>query len=163
MSNPKKQYLMRASWWSDPVRWCVWCNTSATPPSNSPITNGGSSSAVSTNANANRSHQIPRTLYNPPLLVPLNQMPCNHIGIITDTISEVYNIETPIYFQYVGINYLFFNGDTYLFINRGLADGKSLIPQTTSLLRRGVAAMLEPLIGLGSDRVEKGHCIRHNA
>jgi len=49
-----------------------------------------------------------------------------------------------------------------LYVNARTADGKSLIPQTVASLRGGVAIVLVPLIGLGSDQVEKSTVVEHN-
>ena len=40
---------------------------------------------------------------------------------------------------------------------RATADGKSLVPQTAALLRKGVAIIMVPLHGLGSNQVEKAN------
>ena len=65
-------------------------------------------------------------------------------------------------FQYGGIYYAAFNDDTFLVINRGTADGKTLVPQTTALLCGGVTVILEPLILLGSNHVEKATVLKHD-
>ncbi len=65
-------------------------------------------------------------------------------------------------FQFVGINHMSYNEDTLLVVNRRTADGKSLIPQVTGAIRRKVNVTLVPLIGLGSDQVEKGYVIKQN-
>ena len=68
-----------------------------------------------------------------------------------------HNIKVPRPFQIEAINHLTSNDDTYLIIVRATAEGKSLVPQATALLRKGVAIILVPLHGLGSDQVEKAN------
>ena len=42
------------------------------------------------------------------------------------------------------------------------ADGKHLIPQIVSILRRAVCIYPVPLIGLGSDQVKRSTVVKHN-
>jgi superfamily II DNA helicase RecQ len=44
---------------------------------------------------------------------------------------------------------------------RATADGKSLVPLTTSIIRTGVTLVLVPLHGLGSDQVDKATVLDH--
>lgn len=58
------------------------------------------------------------------------------------------------------------NNDTYLvfilILIRRTADGKSLVPPTVATICHGVAIILVPLIGLGSNQVEKTIVVDHN-
>ena len=62
----------------------------------------------------------------------------------------------------VGAHHCSYYDDTYLVVIRQTAYGKSLIPQIVGSLRRGVCIYLVPLIGLGSDQVERATVIEHN-
>ena len=98
----------------------------------------------------------------PPHLVPFDEIPERNLRIIKDAIAEVYRIHTPRDFQIEAINHLITNDDTYLILIRRTADGKSLVPLTVATIRRGIAIILVPLIGLGSDQVEKAIVVDHN-
>ena len=73
------------------------------------------------------------------------------------TIKAAYNIDPPRDYQLEAIHHLATNDDTYLVLVRRTADGKSLVPLTVGLLRTGIAIILVPLHGLGSDQVEKSN------
>ena len=97
-----------------------------------------------------------------PPLVPLEEIPQAWTDIIQSASSEIFNIAEPRDFQYVGINHCVTHNDTILVVDHRTADGKSLIPMVSSILRGGVALYMVPLIGLGSVQVEKATVIKHN-
>ena len=55
-----------------------------------------------------------------------------------------------------------FNDAKLLVVIFCTADGKSLIPQTVGIIRRAVYIYLAPLIGLGSDQLERATVIEYN-
>ena len=86
----------------------------------------------------------------------LASIPEAHKRIISGAIKELYPfIDDTRQFQLEGTNHLSFNDDASLVMIRRTADGKSLVPLTTSYIRKGVTICLVPLHGLGSDQVEK--------
>jgi len=120
-----------------------------------------STTAVSTSA-VGVAATSPTVLRSPPPLVHLNQIPANQLRIIKGTLSEMFNISTPRDFQLEAINHTCFEDDTVLIVYRRTADGKSLVPLGTAAIRRGIVIVLVPLIGLGSDQVEKAQFTDHN-
>ena len=112
---------------------------------------GASSGGVPASRNVQR---------DPPPLVLLEDVPERQAAVVRGAVNEVTGYE-PRDYQVVAVNHTAFEDDTYLVINRRTADGKSLIPFTTKLLRPGVGVVLVPLIGLGSDQVEKATYINH--
>ena len=92
----------------------------------------------------------------PPLL-PFDNIDRHRKTIISKAIADVYNIHTPRNFQIEAINHLAANDNAFLVLIRRTSDGKSIVPLTVALLRNGVAIILVPLHGLGSDQVEKAN------
>ena len=76
--------------------------------------------------------------------------------------SSMYGIDEPRPFQIEGMNHCAFNDDTYLVIIHPTANGKSLIPLAAASIRCGVAIVIVPLIGLGSNQVDKPVLLEHN-
>jgi hypothetical protein len=70
-------------------------------------------------------------------LTPLEDIPPQEIDIIKRAISEFYHIDEPRDFQIQAIHYLAFHDNPSLVLLRRTADGKSLVPLTTSILRCG--------------------------
>ena len=91
----------------------------------------------------------------PPQLLTIDHIPIRQKAIIQQAIHDLYSINSPRDFQIEAINHLAFSDDASLIVIRRTADGKSLIPLATSVLRGGIALILVPLHGLGSDQVEK--------
>jgi len=79
------------------------------------------------------------------------------VGLLNIIIDDVFNIKVLRPFQIEVINHLTSKDDTYIVIVRATAEGKSLVPQATAVLRKGVAIIVVPLHGLGSDQVEKAN------
>ena len=82
-------------------------------------------------------------------------IPPRQKDVINRAIIDLYSIDTPRPFQIKAINHLAFSDNASLIVIRRTTDGKSLIPLATSVLRGGIALILVPLHGLGSDQVEK--------
>ena len=96
-------------------------------------------------------------------LVSLHGINDEFVNIITAACLDIYGVVSPRDFQIEGIHHSAFNDDSYLFVSQPTAKGKSLIPLAVNALRRGVGINLVPLIGLGSDQVEKAIFTEHNA
>ena len=94
-------------------------------------------------------------------ILPLEEIPSQHVEIIKDAIQDVYGFSDPRPFQIEAINHLAFDVDSSLVLVRRTADGKSLVPLTVSVLRRGITLVLVPLHGLGSDQVDKATVPAH--
>ena len=77
--------------------------------------------------------------------------------------DNIYKISTPRDFQIEAINHCIFENDTVFYVIRRTADGKSMVPLTVATIRHGIAVILVPLIGLGTDQVEKAIVLEHNA
>eukprot|EP00956_Cyclotella_meneghiniana_P017130 scaffold27608_cov73-Cyclotella_meneghiniana.AAC.4 len=107
-------------------------------------------SAASTPADDDTAEQ---SLFTP--VVPLEDIPNQHVTIIKEAVKDVYGFDNPRPFQIEAINHLAINDDSSLVLIRRTADGKSLVPLTVSVLRGGVVLVLVPLHGLGSDQVDK--------
>ena len=75
--------------------------------------------------------------------------------------ADVFGIDTPRDFQVEAINHCAFDDDSSLYLIIRTADGKSLVPLTTAILRRGITIVLVPLVGLGSDQVDKATVLEH--
>ena len=89
-------------------------------------------------------------------LVALPDIPERQLTCIKDAIRTLYpQIENPRDFQLEAINHLTFADDAALILIRRTADGKSLVPLITSVIKGGVSLVLVPLHGLGSDQVDK--------
>ena len=98
---------------------------------------------------------------DPPPLVKIADIPTRIQELLRAAILQTFGIATPRPFQIEAINHCTFEDDTYISINRGTADGKSLVPQTLTITRRGVALIMVPLVGLGTDQVEKAQLVDH--
>jgi hypothetical protein len=68
-------------------------------------------------------------------LTPLEHIPPQEIDIIKRAISDFHRIDEPRDFQIQAIHYLAFHDNPSLVLLRRTADGKSLVPLTTSILR----------------------------
>ena len=89
-------------------------------------------------------------------LVALSDIPPRQLKCMKDAIRTLYpHIENPRKFQLEAINHLTFSDDASLILIRRTADGKSLVPLVTSVIKGGVSLVLVPLHGLGSDQVDK--------
>jgi superfamily II DNA helicase RecQ len=97
----------------------------------------------------------------PPDLVPVHQLPPNEVKIIKDAMAQVFGILEPRDFQIEAVHYLTFHDNPSLVLLRRTADGKSLVPLTTSIVRCGITLVLVPLHGLGSDQVDKATVLDH--
>ena len=82
--------------------------------------------------------------------------------VIQKASSVILTVPSPRPFQVVGAHHYVFNDDTLLVVIHRTADGKSLIPHIVGVLRQAVCIYLVPLIGLGSDQVERATVIEHN-
>jgi superfamily II DNA helicase RecQ len=97
----------------------------------------------------------------PPDLVPVHELPPNEVKIIKDAMAQVFGIHKPRDFQIEAVHYLTFHDNPSLVLLRRTADGKSLVPLTTSIIRCGITLVLVPLHGLGSDQVVKATVLDH--
>jgi superfamily II DNA helicase RecQ len=105
----------------------------------------------------------PSTLLRlPPPLLPLESIPPQRLSILRRASSTVLGVPVPRDFQLVAAHHLAFNRDTLLVVNRRTADGKTLAATLPAFLRRGVGVFLVPLVGLGSDQVERATVIDHS-
>ena len=77
-------------------------------------------------------------------------------------ISQLFGIDTPRDLQMEVIHHCAYNDNAVVYVNAKTAEGKSLCPLTVAAMRRGVAIILVPLIGLGSDQVAKASRADHN-
>jgi hypothetical protein len=87
----------------------------------------------------------------PPTFLPLQDIPQQELQIIKNAFCDAY-----------GITKLPIAGNTLplllqqpMVLLHATADGKSLVPLTTSMIRNGVILVLVPLHRLGSDQVDK--------
>ena len=108
------------------------------------------------------SGSIASAIHAPECLTPINNIPERIVTNMRDAILDVYGITEPRDFQLEAIHHLAYHDDGSLVLIRRTADGKSLVPLTTSILRGGVTLVLVPLHGLGSDQVEKATVSDHN-
>ena len=98
-------------------------------------------------------------------LIPIpsvHEIPPRRLEIISAVMNDVYDIPTPRGFQLEAINYCAFQDDVVLAVKRKTAEGKSMVPIITGILRGGVVVVGVPLIGLGSDQVENANKEEHN-
>ena len=95
-------------------------------------------------------------------VISIDNIPSLHKQIIIAAMADIFGILTPRNFQIEAINHCVFDDDAVLFIVQPTANGKSLVPLTIATIRRGVTIVLVPLIGLGSDQVEKATVLDHN-
>jgi hypothetical protein len=100
-------------------------------------------------------------VHAPPTFLPLKDIPPQELQIIKDALRDVYGIAEPRDFQLQAIHYLCFYDNPAMVLLRATADGKSLVPLTTSIIRTGVTLVLVPLHGLGSDQVDKATVLDH--
>ena len=109
---------------------------------------------------------VPIRNISPFAITPLADIPADQRSIVVRAIKDVYGIDTPRPFQIEAINYLAFGDDkgraNILYMIRKTADGKSLVQLASSVIMRGVTITLVPLVGLGSDQVEKAVVIEKN-
>ena len=75
--------------------------------------------------------------------------------IILSTIIAISSIRSPRPFQVFAIYCMVFLCSQVIYIIRKTGEGKSLVIITTAALLRGVTIVMVPLIGLGSDQVNK--------
>jgi hypothetical protein len=75
--------------------------------------------------------------------------------IIMSTIVAISSIRSPCPFQVFAIYCMVFMCSQVLCLIRKMGGGKSLVIITTAAMLRGVTIMMVPLIGLGSDQVNK--------
>ena len=90
-----------------------------------------------------------------PTVPPIASIPQDEIDFIVEAISAVFGIVTPRDWQIEAIHHALFKEDGLLLVSRRTADGKSLLPLTIAAFKRRVTVVLVPLIGLGSDQVQK--------
>ena len=64
--------------------------------------------------------------------------------------------------QVEAINHVLYNEHPLTFINRRTEDGKSLVPLTVGAIMCKIMIIIEPLLSLGSDQVDKAIVIGHN-
>ena len=81
---------------------------------------------------------------------------------VEGAISQLFGIDTPRDLQMEVIHHCVYNDNAVVYVNAKTAEGKSLCPLTVAAMRRGVAIILVPLIGLGSDQVAKASRADHN-
>ena len=75
--------------------------------------------------------------------------------IVIDAMDANWGISRPHPFQVKAIHHGLFNASSSQYIIAKTGYGKSVIPATIASLRRGVALYMVPLLGLGSDLVNK--------
>ena len=131
------------------------------PPTPLEINNNGANASPAVLPSSDEATREPIVLRSPPPLVRLEDIPQQRQRLLRASILETFNISTPRPFQLEAINHCTFNDDTFISICRGTADGKSLVPQTLTILRRGIAIIMVPLVGLGTDQVEKAYLEDH--
>jgi hypothetical protein len=90
-----------------------------------------------------------------PSITPFEEISPRRKSIINRACSDVLSIDHTRDFQVTAAHYLSFNNHAYLSMIRRTADGKSLVPLCTAVLRRKVTLIMVPLHGLGSDQVDK--------
>ena len=142
------------------VRWASYIDPPAStglPPSSS----GGHDVAASPSAAATSVDTAVAPTRDPPPLVSYADIPTRQQELLRASISQTFGITTPRPFQLEAINHCTFEDDTYISINRGTADGKSLVIQGLTTTRRGIALIMVPLVGLGTDQVEKASLSEH--
>lgn len=75
--------------------------------------------------------------------------------IICACIEQVFKIKSPRDFQVFAVYCMVFLSSQVLYLIRKTGEGKSLVVLTTAAMLRGVTIVFVPLIGLGSDQVNK--------
>jgi superfamily II DNA helicase RecQ len=83
-------------------------------------------------------------------------------SVINRACSEIFSIDNTREFQVTATHYLSYHNNAFLSMIRRTADGKSLVPLCTAVLRRKVTLIMVPLHGLGSDQVDKSTLREHN-
>jgi len=97
-----------------------------------------------------------------PTIPSTTDIPQEHIRIIRHAMEFNFGISSPHDEQLQAINRGAFYDGTVMNIIAKTAFGKSVIPSTICSLRRGIAVILVPLLGLGSDQVNKTMIIEKN-
>jgi bloom syndrome protein len=82
--------------------------------------------------------------------------------VINRACYEIFSINKTREFQVTATYYLSYYNSAFLSMIRRTADGKSLVPLCTAVLRRKVTLIMVPLHGLGSDQVDKSTLQEHN-
>ena len=91
-----------------------------------------------------------------PPLIQISSITTERIDTIEEATAEVFQIPKVRPYQIESMHHLAFSKtQTILHLIRHTADGKSLVPMLTGLLRGRVSLVVVPLIGLGSDQVSK--------
>jgi superfamily II DNA helicase RecQ len=91
-----------------------------------------------------------------------DEIPDRRKSIINRACSEIFSIDDTREFQVTATHYLSYYNSAFLSMIRRTADGKSLVPLCTAVLRRKVTLIMVPLHGLGSDQVDKSTLREHN-
>ena len=99
---------------------------------------------------------------DPQPLQQCNEMTSNSHCVLQVATKEVFGIDSLRPFQSVGAYHCIYNDNTVLAVPRKTADGKTMIVQLTSLLRRGISLFLEPLLRLASNQVDRSSVPDHN-
>jgi hypothetical protein len=94
-------------------------------------------------------------------VTPFNEICLKRKRIITSAISQIFHIDTPRDWQIEAIHHVLFRRAPLTIVSRRTADGKSLVPLCVGAVKRGVVVVLVPLLGLGSDQVEKSIVADH--
>jgi hypothetical protein len=91
----------------------------------------------------------------------IEEIPEAHKDLILHTLLQLWGIDHARDFQVEAIHQLAFTDDNYLYLIRKTGEGKSAVPLTVAYYQRGIAIMMVPLIGLGSDQVSKSNSPGH--
>ena len=75
--------------------------------------------------------------------------------VIVAMLSFVWSVLEPRIFQVFALYYMVFLSNQLIYLIRKTGEGKSMIILGAATMRRGVTVVLVPLIGLGSDQVNK--------
>jgi len=75
--------------------------------------------------------------------------------IISNALRNDWDVDTPHPMQIEAIQYIAFDDNSLLFLITKMGSNKSDVPLTVASLSQGVAIILVPLVGLGSDQVSK--------
>ena len=104
------------------------------------------------------------TSFTPPFptVTHITQIPQDETDIINSAIADVFAIGTPCPWKIEVIHHSLFKDDDLLFVSCRTPDGKSLLPLSVATFKRRVTIVLVPLIGLGSDQVQKSSYYDHN-
>ena len=98
----------------------------------------------------------------PQLMTPFNNINPQRKIILTRVVLIVFGIQTIRDCQVEAIHHVLYNEDPLTIINRRTADGKSVVPLTVGAIMRKIVIIMEPLLGLGSNQVDKAIVIGHN-